>query len=110
MSFSFISFLLAAQGNYKPGVIVRSSGDTLKGWINYENWRVNPRKIEFRSAMEDKSSVVYTVGEIQYFMIPGEDAYQRAATTVDRRPVRPEVITQETQDSLVQDTVFCGCS
>ena len=106
MSFSFISFLLAAQGNYKPGVIVRSSGDTLKGWINYENWRVNPRKIEFRSAMEDKSSVVYSVGDIQYFMIPGEDAYQRAATTVDRRPVRPEVITQETQDSLVQDTVF----
>lgn len=96
---------LSAQNNYKPGLIVRNNGDTVRGWINYGNWRRNPRKIEFRSTPEDKPAK-YTVREIQYFTIPGEDVYQRAATTVDMRSVRPEDITKETPDSVVQDTIF----
>ena len=106
LAFCFCSLILTAQSNYKPGIVVRNNNDTLKGWINYENWRLNPRKVEFKSAPEDKSTVTYTVHEIQYFEIPGEDAYQRAAITKDMRPARVDQITIDTRDSVEADTAF----
>ena len=106
LSLSLFSLLLTAQTNFKPGIVIPANGDTLKGWIDYSNWRVNPRKIEFRSAPEDKSSVYYTVREIQYFEITGEDAYRRAIVTKDMRPARADQITPETRDTIENDTAF----
>ena len=103
---SLFSLLLVAQTNFKPGIVIPANGDTLKGWIDYANWRVNPRKIEFRSAPEDKSSVYYTVHEIQYFEITGEDAYRRAIVIKDMRPARADQITPETKDTIENDTAF----
>jgi hypothetical protein len=105
---AFISCCLwsVAQNVLKAGLVVRNNGDTLKGWIDYGNWRINPRTIDFKKNMEDASFVHYTVGDVQYFAVSGEDAYLRAAVTKDMRPVKTVEISAYTRDSLVRDTVF----
>ena len=106
LSLSLFSLLLVAQTNYKPGIVIPANGDTLKGWIDYGNWRVNPRKITFRQGADDKASVSYTVSEIQYFEITGEDAYRRAIVTKDMRPARADQINPDTKDTIEKDTAF----
>ncbi len=37
-----------SQKNYLPGYIINNEKDTIKGYINYRNWNINPKKISFR--------------------------------------------------------------
>jgi len=102
----FGPILARAQSNYKPGLVVSNNGDTLKGWIDYRNWRVNPGKISFRANPADQSGTIYSVSDIRYFQVTGEDIYKRAMVRKDMRPVRLEALTKETKDSTITDTVF----
>src|SRR5689334_16185743 len=65
-----------AQSNYKPGYVVNTKGDTLRGYINYREWGVNPDAIEFKSSLSDKDSKTFTPSDISCFNITGLDAYQ----------------------------------
>ncbi|MBS1521024.1 MAG: hypothetical protein JST50_08515 [Bacteroidetes bacterium] len=72
--FPVLSF---AQSNYKPGYIVNLKGDTLKGFIDYREWNLDPNAIDFKAALTDKDSKKFTASDISYFAISGADAYQR---------------------------------
>lgn len=66
-----------AQSNYKPGYVVNLKGDTLKGFINYQEWGGNPDAIGFKNSLSDKDSKTLTPSDISYFNITGLDTYQR---------------------------------
>jgi hypothetical protein len=104
--FILCSFAAVSQKVYKPGVVVDNKGDTLRGFIGYENWRVNPKAFEFRKHEEDLSATRYDLATVQYFEISGEDAYRKAIIQKEMRPVRPEEISLETPESTQTDTVF----
>lgn len=53
-----------AQSNYKPGYIVTSKGDTLKGFIDLKEWENNPSNVYFKSETDVKN---YTAKEIKAF-------------------------------------------
>lgn len=103
---SISSIIATAQHNFKPGLVVGNSGDTLKGQINYLNWQTNPRKITFQPDQPGKPPIQYDLSDLQYFEITGEDSYKRAVVVRDMRPVRIEEITNQTKDSTSTDTVF----
>lgn len=100
------SLAAVSQKVYKPGLAVKNNGDTLRGYIGYGNWRVNPKSFNFKAHPEDGSATRYDLSGIQYFEISGEDAYRRAIVQKDMRPVRPEDITLDTPDSVQTDTAF----
>jgi hypothetical protein len=66
-----------AQSNYKPGYVVNIKGDTLKGFIDYREWGINPDNIQFKSALTDKDPKIFTTSDISYFSVTGLDSYQR---------------------------------
>lgn len=66
-----------AQSNYKPGYVINLKGDTLKGFINYQEWGANPDAIGFKSSLSDRDSKTLTPSDISYFNITGLDTYQR---------------------------------
>jgi len=39
----------AAQGKYLPGYVLLNNGDTLKGYIQTENWKRSPVIIHFKT-------------------------------------------------------------
>jgi len=77
LSVVLLPTLSYAQSNYKPGYVINIKGDTLKGFINYQEWGTNPDAIEFKSSLAAKDSKTFTPTDIPYFNITGLDAYQR---------------------------------
>jgi Outer membrane protein beta-barrel domain len=60
-----------AQKNYQPAYIVNNSGDTIKGFIDYREWYVNPKQIKFKAT---KNGVVkdFSSLDIRAFKVVNE--------------------------------------
>lgn len=69
----FVSSVSFAQSNFKPGSIVTSSGDSVKGTIDDQLWRRNPRTVKFREGSNEK---IYSPGEIKAFTVTDKVAYE----------------------------------
>jgi len=64
-----------AQKNYKPALIIKASGDTLKGYINYKEWDKNPKSIEFKPSITDAKPISYTPAMLRSFEVVGITKY-----------------------------------
>ena len=77
----FIALLIAfpavvfAQTNYQPGYIVQNSGDTVKGFINYQEWRYSPSAVAFKVNLSDAIPQQISPGMVKGFGIPGGERY-----------------------------------
>jgi hypothetical protein len=58
-----------AQDNFVQGEVVINNGDTLKGEINYQDWKVTPEKIEFKSGGILR---VFRVSDVKSFKVKGD--------------------------------------
>ena len=94
-----------AQKNYKQGLVVLSNGDTVRGWIDYRNWKINPRVINFKKDSLSEDQKKYTINDLLSFQITGLDAYHRAVVKKDMLPVDVASIGS-LRDSSLTDTVF----
>jgi hypothetical protein len=63
-----ISMPLMAQKNYQPAFVVNNSGDTLRGFIDYREWFVNPKEIRFKSS-ENGSIRDFKPNDIRTFKV-----------------------------------------
>ncbi|MDR3711444.1 MAG: hypothetical protein P4L51_01410 [Puia sp.] len=107
--FLLCSVLLYSQGIYMRGFVVRNQGDTLRGWIKYGNWKVNPEKIEFKDDLNSRRISEYTVNEITCFEITGLDDYKKATVSLDMNSVDPvEIFSEvaEKRDTVRHETLF----
>ncbi|MDP9048926.1 MAG: hypothetical protein M3N14_12380, partial [Bacteroidota bacterium] len=80
--FFLIPFLSIAQSNYKPGYVITSKGDTLRGFINYQNWDSNPTAIAFKSAQGDRNRQTFTVNDISLFTVTGFVTFKKFVGSV----------------------------
>lgn len=103
---SAITLTTSAQMMRSSGYVILNNGDTLCGWIDYKGWTENPRQIIFRTDSLSKQKMIYTVSDIAYFEIPGEDIYVRTVVTKDLRPISTDYAWPAGMDSSVTDTVF----
>jgi hypothetical protein len=68
------------QENFLPGYLVMPQGDTVRGFIDYRNWQVNPNKVFFRKEQGDKVS--YEPSTLQAFSVKDE-LYISASIRID---------------------------
>ncbi|HEY9002175.1 MAG TPA: hypothetical protein VIM89_12540 [Mucilaginibacter sp.] len=66
---------LFAQTNYQPGYIVKSNGDTVKGYIDYREWAQTPKTINFRLNKSSGEIQPCSPQEIKGFGISGVEEY-----------------------------------
>lgn len=84
--FVCISFTTFSQKNYTRGfIILKNQTDTLKGLIDDQNWAINPRTINFKTAEDLEKS--YDIGQLKAFGIPDKESYVVAKTDLDLTPV-----------------------
>ncbi|MFD1257074.1 hypothetical protein ACFQ3S_09725 [Mucilaginibacter terrae] len=95
-----------AQSNYKVGYIIKSSGDTLKGYINYKEWENSPSYIEYKAEIAGKDRVRFYPGMLRGFVVSGMDKYISYAgpVSVDKN-IFPD-LTFGMDTTTVRDTVF----
>jgi hypothetical protein len=94
-----IPFLTRAQSNYKPGYVVDLKGDTIKGFIDYQEWDRNPDTIKFKKTL-DGEKALYGVNDISFFDVDGVDDYKKLTVSISNAEVNPEKL------EYAKDTTF----
>jgi hypothetical protein len=81
MKFYFIALLIAlpsvlfAQSNYHGGYVVKTNGDTVKGYIDYREWDRTPKSIHFKTNETGKDVLEFDPQTIKVFEITGLEHY-----------------------------------
>lgn len=68
-------FFLFAQTNYHPGYILKSNGDTLKGYIDSREWAESPRSINFKISKDAQEVQQFDPKSANGFGIDGMESY-----------------------------------
>jgi len=64
-----------AQKNFKSAVLIKATGDTVNGYINYKEWDKTPKTIEFKALVTDTKPVLYAPSMLRSFEIVGITKY-----------------------------------
>ncbi len=94
-----------SQSNYKKGFVINQNSDTVRGYINYQEWQRNPSSIAFKSKL-DASAEKFTVLDIEYFEIEGVDAYQRFKVAISLDILLPDRFRNPIDTTIKTDVVF----
>ncbi|RDC62585.1 outer membrane beta-barrel protein [Adhaeribacter pallidiroseus] len=106
-----VSFLLILQSpafgqkNFVKGNLFLSSGDTLSGFIDDQNWDHNPKSISFKDNTAG-SIQQFNLNQLNGFNLEGGDVYKKAVVQVDKTPVTHQEIINHPKPIIVLDTVF----
>jgi hypothetical protein len=98
--------LMFAQSNFKPGYVVDSKGDTLRGFINYKEWGHNPSDITFKKNATDKALLKFGIHNASAFAINGSEYYERHVVSVSQDFTYFDKLTITLDTTTKVDTVF----
>lgn len=98
-----LPFFSLAQSNFRPGYVITSKNDTVKGYIDYREWSFNPGDINFKLSPGDKQVRHLTTQDISYFEVTGLEAYRlyQGPITMD-----DPNHANETRDTSVKNGIF----
>jgi len=101
-----LSSAVFAQSNYHEGYVLKNSGDTLKGFINYREWAQCPLSIDFKINKDDKQALKFNPHTIKEFQINGMGTYftYKGVISMDRTKFPDLPLTLDTNKK--QDTIF----
>ncbi|MCB8994688.1 MAG: hypothetical protein H6538_03665 [Bacteroidales bacterium] len=105
---SFISVLILqssfCQENYFSGQIIELNGDTINGFIDYQNWKKNPEEIHF---MHEIGSIHFTLlpKDIRGFNV-ADESYESAVIKSETSSDKTDQLTFNRDLHFETDTVF----
>ena len=94
-----------AQSNYKPGAAITTNGDTLRGFINYRGWFLNPESIEFKTTMDGQTEHL-TLENTVWFSVAGYGSYRAFEVPVSMNRLEFAALTVELDTTQVLKPVF----
>ena len=100
--FVIISSTVYSQKNFIPGFVINQSGDTIHGFIDYQNWSKNPNIINFQHAMGGEI-LKYSPLDIRAFGVLDE-IYKSATVKVDNSSIK--TISETPVFEFRTDTIF----
>ncbi|MDO1451857.1 hypothetical protein Q0590_36650 [Rhodocytophaga aerolata] len=104
-----IIFPVLAQENFQPGwVVTQASQDTIKGYVDYREWEINPKQIYFKPA-DSEQKVTYTLLNCSAFGVEKGEFYKKAIITKYVQPIVSTQITIDTREESQEDSVFLRC-
>jgi hypothetical protein len=65
-----------SQTNFQKGYIIKSAGDTVRGYLDYQEWNKNPLVVNFKIASDEKSATNYKPEDLRGFSVDGYDLYR----------------------------------
>lgn len=100
----FFSFALSAQENYLPGLVITSKGDTVRGTIDYRNWKRNPSTISFKRET-DGLIFQYDPEQIKGFSV-AQEYYESGRVQIEVSPERAGELSYEVEFILEEEVAF----
>ena len=96
---------VSAQSNYKPGYVIDLKGDTIKGYIDYQEWDRSPDTIKFKKTLAGGRSL-YGANDIKYFDVDGVDQYKSFTVLISNAEVDPNKLEYAKDTTFRTGTVF----
>ncbi|UII19174.1 PorT family protein [Fulvivirga ligni] len=112
LGLTFITVLLStsclkAQKNYIPGSIVLNSGESTNGYINYRNWKINPKIIKFKKSLAPNTEEeTYKPFEIEGFNVNNEKYLSAIVETETSSSTFNKGFENSPQINIDKDTTF----
>jgi len=103
LSVSLSSF---AQSNYKPGYVVDLKNDTLKGFIDYQEWEINPKEFTFKSNLNQSEPQTFSIDNANAFGITGAEYFQKFTFSKTTASTNLNKISVKLDTTRIQDTAF----
>ncbi|MBB6272966.1 hypothetical protein HDF26_003426 [Pedobacter cryoconitis] len=100
-----ISALSFAQSNFQKGYVVNNEKDTLRGYIDYKEWDLNPGKIAFKTDL-DAGIQDFTVKNSLAWAVTGFEIYQKYEVEVSMSQVDVSRLSVGRDNSKAKSVVF----
>jgi hypothetical protein len=95
-----------AQKNYVPAVVITQQNDSLRGFIDYRNWRVSPEQISFKQDLQ-AGEQHFKAADIAGFLIPSEnELYLSRQVELDVTVQTLDNLLASEERTIRNDTVF----
>lgn len=94
-----------AQSNYKPGYLVKTTGDTTRGLIDYREWERNPSSISFKDGAGSPVQTILPAG-IKAFALNGMAYYESHTVAISKDTVDVSNIPRVLDTGSTTATVF----
>ena len=101
----FPGFLLAQNG-YRAGTIVKTNGETEKGFIDYREWRQSPKSIAFKKNVADAEPQLLTPLQIKSFLINNVDEYLAYDGPVSTNKIDFDALPNSVDSTIKHDVAF----
>lgn len=99
--FSYLSY---SQENFLPGFVINNSGDTLKGFIDYRNWAINPKVVDFKSPATSHPTT-FIPPDIKEFSVKDE-IYVSGIVEVENTSIEENRLQYDSKLKITVDTIF----
>jgi hypothetical protein len=99
--------LTLAQSNFKPGSIVTLAGDTVRGYVDYQEWESSPKAVSFKkSDSNTEKPKRYLPQQIRFFRVDNLEAYQSYSGRISMDDTNIQHLNREKDTSYIIDNVF----
>lgn len=104
--FVLCTIVARAQKNYVPAIIINRHQDSVRGFVDYRNWRITPEQISFKRELSGEEQHFKASDIAGFLVLPENELYISRQVQLD--------ITVQTLDNLLatndriykNDTVF----
>lgn len=95
-----------AQSHFLPGYVVTSSGDTVRGFIDFRDWGSNPDNVAFKKNLSDPEKTDYLLQNTTAFSVNGITTYKRFTCHVSMDETNTSRLGESRDTSFKTETVF----
>ena len=82
-----------SQSNFSDAVLFKSNGDSIKGQIDYRNWKLNPGIIIFNQ--DGGATQEFKPTDLKaFYVVPNQEYYVSEEVEVDQRAGDPVTVMQ----------------
>ncbi|MBL4678014.1 MAG: hypothetical protein JKY70_17680, partial [Mucilaginibacter sp.] len=101
----FSAFAATAQTNFKPGYILNTNKDTVKGYLDYREWGKNPRQVMFKKSLDEAAQKI-TVNNANGFGINGAEYYDKAVVKISTSSIELPQLKERIDTAYIVDAAF----
>lgn len=101
MMFSCLSY---SQKNFSQGLVVNNNGDTLRGYVDYRNWAINPKAVDFKATAASSTRTFLSTDIIEFRV--DDEIYVSAIVQAENTPVEDSRLEYDSRLRITVDTVF----
>lgn len=100
------SIVARAQKNYVPAIVISQQNDSLRGYVDYRNWRITPEQISFKQDLQAGEQRFKAADIAGFLILPENELYLSRQVELDVTVQTIDNLLSTNERVIKNDTVF----